>query len=544
MRNETVLVTGAAGTVGAYAVRELVERGHRVIAHDRPGSRFELDLPEGAPVEVRTGDLRDLAACVDAVKGAQAVVHIAATVDLALPRDEIMAINRDAVRFLYEAARAAGARRFVFLSSGSIYRKLPGPATEDREIAPQTDYEESKTQAEEYLFSRPRSGTEVVVLRPTMIYGPRARFLGVKMATLPPMLALAFPRVPRLRGGPVCNWIHGEDVARAAALVLDEPRAAWEAYNVADEAPMSLGEVVEAITRCYGLPLGPEVPYPMGLMSLVGPRLAGNRAAVAVAAQGGSAAWSFVVRRYGLEPIVDGAVDRESFLYSAIEAVFDTTRLRALGFRCKYRSLRDGYPEVMRWYQAHRWLPTYPSDAPRAGAVSVRFAETMAGTWHRAGTPEGVERLFRFSVSAEAPDLTRFLADGAVELDGLLEAGGLASSRPCRGRLHIKPFSSPRTLRYQLSFEGDDGHRYRFEGEKTLDLLHLVRTMTTLPGQVLDAGGDPVGTCLLRFDLRGDLLSFLSSWGLHTGVVHAASSAPPADAPASRSPRPPQLAAS
>jgi nucleoside-diphosphate-sugar epimerase len=544
MRNETVLVTGAAGTVGAYLVRELALAGCRVIAHDRPGARLDVDpgvrLPDGASVEVRTGDLRELDACVDAVRGASAVIHVAATIDLSLPTADIMAINRDAVRYLYQAARAAGCRRFVFLSSGSIYKKVgSGPIPEDRELAPQTDYERSKAEAEHYLMSLPRGAgdTDVVVLRPSMIYGPRARFLGVKLATLPPMMALALEKIPRLRGGPVCNWIHAEDVARAAAFVLAEPRAAWQTYNVADETAVSLGEVLETITLAYGLPVGAEVPYPMGLLAIAGPRLAEVRPFVDAVSAGARKLWSLVVERHGLSPVVDAAIDRETYLYAAVEAVFDTSKLRALGFRCKWPSMREGYPSVLRWFQQERWLPTYVEGAQRAGAVGVRFAETMAGHWqpradvHGAG---GAERMFRFSVTAEAGDLRRLLADGTVRLDGILDAGGLAMSRPCRGTLVMDPFGSPRTLRYDVAFDGDDGKRYRFAGHKTLELMHPLRSMTTLPGAVLDAAGEEVGRCLLRFDLAGDLVSFLGSFALHTGAITATPVELP---PAERTPR-------
>src|SRR4051812_44941563 len=123
-KRETVLVTGAAGTVGGYLVRELVARGHRVIATDRPGCRMEFDLPkstskdgEGAgegAVELRPGDITDLSFCVDAVAGADSVVHVAAVVDLNMAEDTVRKVNVDAVRYLYEAARARGCRRFVF----------------------------------------------------------------------------------------------------------------------------------------------------------------------------------------------------------------------------------------------------------------------------------------------------------------------------------------------------------------------------------------------------------------------------------------------
>lgn len=512
-KSEAVLVTGAAGTVGGYVVRELVSRGRRVIATDRPGSRWEFDLPaeKAALVETREGDITDLSFCVDAVQGAGAVIHLAATIDLALPWEMMRRINVDAVRYLYEAARGGGCRRFVHFSSGSIYQKSRGPLDETTPFDPQTSYEQSKVEAERFLWSRPRTGPEIVVLRPTMIYGPRARFLGAKIATLPPMLALVFSKIPRIKGGPRCNWAHAEDVARAAVLVLDEPRAAWEAFNVADETPLDFGEVLEVATRAYGLPLGREVPYPTRLLSIVAPILAERDWVLRALSMANERTWRFIVERHGLVPAISAAVDRETFLYATVEAIFDTTKLRRLGFEARWKSLREGYPDVLRWFQEKRWAPTFRADDARewGGGTGFKFEETMAGTWRRSGDP--TPRAFRFTVEARAASTRKFARDGLLDLEGTIDAEGLATGRRCTGTLDIS-WRRKRELAYDLHFEGDDGKRYRFSGKKDVRLLRFVETMTTLPGKVYDDGGHPIGEALTRFDLRNDLLKFVGSY--------------------------------
>ncbi len=529
MAGETVLVTGAAGTVGGYAVRELVARGKRVIAADRPGARWDLDLPPGAPVETREGDLTDLSFCVDAVTGADAVIHTAATIDLGQDEATMRRINVDAVRYVYEAARARGCRRFVHFSSASIYEKRRRPIDESAPFDPQSPYERSKVDAERWLWARPRAGApEVVVVRPSMIYGPRARFLGAKLATVPPIVALFFGLVPRIRGGASCNWAHAEDVARAAAFLLDEPRAAWEAYNVADDVALTFGEILEVATRAYGLPLGPEVPYPTRLLGAVGPWLAESDLLLRALTIGNRRLWDFIVRRHGLVPAIDASIDRETFLYAAVEAVFDTRKIRALGWEPKWKDFRTGYPEVLRWFQRQRWVPTYGPAAAEGGAaegagapaaarerrssVGFRFEETMAGTWHRAGN--GGPRPFRFTVTATAPSSRQFARDGLLRLAGRIDAEGLATARPCRGTLDIS-WVRRRELAYDLSFEGDDGRPYRFSGRKDVRLLRLRESMTTLPGRIVAADtGAEIGTALVRFDLRRDLLPFVGSFDL------------------------------
>lgn len=510
-KGETILVTGAAGTVGGFIVRELAAKGRRVIATDRPGSRWELDLAKGANVETREGDITDLAFCVDVVEGAAAVIHTAATIDLSLPVEQIMRVNVEAVRFLYEAARARGCRRFVHFSSGSIYQKGHGPLDETTPFGPQSPYEQSKVDAERYLWARPRGGPEVVVLRPTMIYGPRARFLGAKFALIPPMLALVFSSIPRLRGGARCNWAHAEDVARAAVFVVDEPRAAWEAFNVADDVTLDAGETLEVITRAYGLPLGREVPFPTRLLAIVAPILAEREYLLRALSIGNERLWRYIVERDGLVSAINPNVDKEALLYAAIEAVFDTTKLRRLGWAPKWKSLREGYPDVLRWFQDHRWVPVYRPDDPRewGGSVGFQFEETMAGTWRKAGDSEA--RPFRFSAAAGTTNARQFARDGLLRLEGRVYAEGLADAKPLSGTLDMS-WRRKRELAYDFAFAGDDGRPYRFVGRKDVRLWRLMETMTTLPGKILDAEGAELGSVLARFDLRHDLLSLVGSF--------------------------------
>ncbi len=531
---ETVLVTGAAGTVGAFVVQELLKAGHRVIAADRPGSRWEL--PPGARekglVDVREGDLTDLSFAVDAIAGAHSVIHTAATIDLTQPYEVQARINVDAVRWLYEAGRARGVRRFVHFSSGSVYRKT-SPVDETAPFDPMSPYELTKVEAERYLWSRPRSGPEVTILRPTLIYGPRARFLAARFAAIPPMLALAFSRLPRLRGMPRCNWAHAEDVARAAVFLCFEKRAAWEAYNVADEKPTEIGEFLEIIGRAYGFEMGREVRYPRRIMGFVGPLLAERDLFLRAATLGAERVWRFICERHGLTPAILPGIDREALLYATRDAVFDTAKLRALGFECKYKTVADGYPDVLRWFQERRWAPTYDRATLAAGewggGTGFGFEETMAGTWRRGGA--GEPRPFSFKVAARAANARQFARDGILEIEGAVTADGLARGRPLAGTLDIS-WRKRRTLEYEFGFTGDDGTPYWFSGRKDVRLLSLIETTTTLPGKIFEGAskemrGAEVGTAVAYFDLRRDLLALVGSFQA-TGAPAPRAAAPAA----------------
>ena len=76
--------------------------------------------------------------------------------------------------------------------------------------------------------------------------------------------------------------------------------------------------------------------------------------------------------------------------------------------------------------------------------------------------------------------------------------------------MHLDPILG-RVIGYDFRFCGDDGRAYAFRGQKDIRLRHLVRSLTTLPGAILDGDGRVVGGALLRFDLW-DLPSFVASF--------------------------------
>jgi hypothetical protein len=177
-----------------------------------------------------------------------------------------------------------------------------------------------------------------------------------------------------------------------------------------------------------------------------------------------------------------------------VGAVYDTTKLRALGFELSLALPPAGTS------------PTATADAERA-PFGFQFAELMTGDW----TPADGERrrFFQFAVNSRAPRLGTFLRDGRMSCDGWIQADGLADDRPCAGTL-VMPVRS-RYVRIDLAFHGDDGRPYRYRAEKKLTVLHLVRDITTFLGQLEDADGRTIGQSIARFDLRSDVPRLLAS---------------------------------
>jgi nucleoside-diphosphate-sugar epimerase len=356
----TVLVTGAAGAVGHGLVECLHADGRRVIASDLPGT----DLPARKKnLLVRSADLTDPRALPKLVQGAEQVVHAAALVDLSLPLEQLEAVNIRATQALFQAAADAGAKRFVFVSAGSIYRLDPaGVYRETNPIEASSDYERTKILAEQCLLSAwAAGGPEVVVLRPSPIYGPRARNLGASLACLGPILAERLPFVVGLTGGPRINWVHAHDVARAAQHLLEVGQPG-EAYNISDDDAIAFGDLVSHSLRSYGLEPTVTLPYPpLGLLRGLGPLLDRSAGLFTGLNRLLQSTWERIRQREGLESALQPRLDREALVYGNQDFLLLNEKLTRTGFRLRYPSILAGWEPTLAWYQANRWVPRRPS---------------------------------------------------------------------------------------------------------------------------------------------------------------------------------------
>jgi UDP-glucose 4-epimerase len=170
------LVTGASGFVGGHLVARLAAEGVTVTALDAAPPR--APLPAGVR-ELRL-DLRDRAALAGAVAAARpdVVYHLAAQASVAISmREPEIDIETNVLGTvgLARAAAAAGAHRFVFVSTGGALVGEPAvlPVTEETAAAPESVYGASKLAAERYLALLLRAGGPgLSVVRPGNIYGP------------------------------------------------------------------------------------------------------------------------------------------------------------------------------------------------------------------------------------------------------------------------------------------------------------------------------------------------------------------------------------
>ena len=268
MTNKTwnVLVTGGAGYVGSALVPKLLAAGHRVTVLDLYiyGDVFASFKDDPNLREVR-GDLRNPTVVADAMRGCDAVIHLACISNdpsFELNPELGKSINYDAFSPLVRAAKAAGVRRFVYASSSSVYGIKDDPeVTEDLPLEPLTDYSKFKAMCEEVLAEERAPGFTTLIIRPATVcgYAPRLRLdLTVNILT---NHAINNGKITVFGGAQRRPNINIEDMTDLYVKTLQYDDAAidgktfnagFENHSVADIAEMvraSVGNGVEVVTQ-------------------------------------------------------------------------------------------------------------------------------------------------------------------------------------------------------------------------------------------------------------------------------------------------------
>jgi nucleoside-diphosphate-sugar epimerase len=323
------LVTGATGFTGGHLARSLAARGDTVRALVRDVSRAAALSDAG--VEVVQGDLADRDALPPALAGVDVVYNVAALYRQAgLPEGAYRTVNAEAVGWLVEAAAAAGTRRVVHCSTVGVHGDIEHPpADEDAPLRPGDVYQVTKLEGERVgRAAAARHGVELVIVRPTGIYGPADRRL------LKLFRGVARRRFVVVGSGEIFYHLtHVDDLVEGFRLAATVPAASGRTYILAGAEVTTLNRLVEIIAEEAGVrPIGVHLP--------VWPFWAAGAACEALCAP------------LGLEP----PIYRRRVDFFTKSRAFDISRARAeLGFDPAV-DLRTGIRRTLAWYRQQGWI--------------------------------------------------------------------------------------------------------------------------------------------------------------------------------------------
>ena len=256
-----VLVTGAAGYIGSVLVRQLLAKGYSVRGMDNLnfGGDALIDVMLHPNFEFFKGDVRNAEDVNIALKEVDAIAHLAAIVgDPACKKysEDANTTNWNGSVALFNAAEAAGVKRFVFASTCSNYGKMPDSnsfVTETSELNPVSLYAELKVKFEKYLLEEKKDSAMCsTALRFSTVYGfsPRIRFdLTVNEFTRNAAINGEQPIWGAQFWRPYC---HVDDLARAVVLVIEsaEEKVRANVFNVGStEENYNKGMIIEEVCK-------------------------------------------------------------------------------------------------------------------------------------------------------------------------------------------------------------------------------------------------------------------------------------------------------
>lgn len=234
-----IAITGATGFLGRYLVGRLATQGHTCRCWHGPRSDRSGFAKFGKQVEWIPGQLQDRKATETLVAGCDAAVHAA----LYHPGGGFRGGEGNLVEFadknilgtleLIEAARAAGVRRFVFISTCAVHEKILAdcPLDETHPTWALSHYGAHKAAIEQFVYSFGLGqGYPICAMRPTGIYGVAHPVEDSKWFDLVQRVARGEP-VECHRGG---KEVHAADVARAVEILLEADGIAGQVYSCYD----------------------------------------------------------------------------------------------------------------------------------------------------------------------------------------------------------------------------------------------------------------------------------------------------------------------
>ena len=255
--SQKVLVTGADGFIGSHLTETLVRQGYQVRAFVLYNSFNSWGWLDHAPedikqsIEIFSGDIRDPFGVKEAMKGCDAVLHLAALI--AIPYSyhspaTYVETNVNGTLNVLEAAKSLGISKVIHTSTSEVYGTARFvPITEEHPLQGQSPYSATKIAADQLAMSYYYSfQTPVTIIRPFNTYGPRQS----ARAVIPTIITQIAQGARQIKLGalhPTRDFNFVKDTVAGFIAALETDAIEGEVINLGSNYEISIGDTVKAI---------------------------------------------------------------------------------------------------------------------------------------------------------------------------------------------------------------------------------------------------------------------------------------------------------
>lgn len=326
-----VLVTGGKGFIGTHLVRRLAAAGHEVAVLDPNPGLGDAELA-ALGVTLHAGSVSDPAAVEAAMPGTDIVYHLASPFgNILLPAREYDDVEVRGTGLVLDAAERHRVRRVVHCSTQGVHGIIRGGVgDEDSPIAPRDHYCVSKSLGEAVCREFVARGLDVVVVRPTSVYGP-----GDVRGWLSLYRMVSKGRFVMVGSGRTLNHpVYVDDLVDLFMRAADAPAARGRTYIGGGDSAVTLTALVNAVAESLGIEVD-ILRFPSYSVAWLG-----------------AAAVEFTCKPLGVKP----PVFRRRLSWYRTNRAFRIDRARSeLGYEPQV-SLPDGLARTSGWYRANGYL--------------------------------------------------------------------------------------------------------------------------------------------------------------------------------------------
>lgn len=254
-----VLVTGSDGFIGSHLTEELVKKGYQIKAFVYYNSFNNWGWLDTLPkhimenVEVFQGDIRDPNGVEDAIKGVEAVFHLAALIAIPFSYhspDTYVDTNIKGTLNVLQAARKLETKRVLVTSTSEVYGTAQYiPIDEKHSFQGQSPYSATKIGADRLAESFYRSfQLPVTIVRPFNTYGPRQS----ARAVIPTIITQLLTGKTEIKLGaltPTRDFNYVKDTVNGFVSIYECDKTIGEEINIATQNEISIGELAKELIR-------------------------------------------------------------------------------------------------------------------------------------------------------------------------------------------------------------------------------------------------------------------------------------------------------